>query len=92
MSDKPREMANDTLLLIDSINRQTEVLEQSLKRIEVRLDSLERNRCINSQFNVMGCKLSINTLAYLTLFMDIALICFIFKISPAAVIGILSSL
>jgi hypothetical protein len=92
MSNQPREMSNDTLLLINAINRQTEVLEQSLKRIEARLDSIERNKCINSQFNVMGCKLSLNTLVYLTLFMNIALICFIFKISPATVIGILSAL
>jgi len=74
--EKNRGASNDTLLIVDAINKQTEILKEVMSNMEKRIDKIEvevqknskiinemcYNRCINNDINFNGFTIKLKTI------------------------------
>jgi len=96
MSDKTN---TDTLLIVNAINRQTEILQKTLERLESVsnenkkiLDDINCERCIHSSFEYNGISIKMKTILTIILMSQVVILMSIEGVDVSFVKSILLSL
>lgn len=89
---KPKEILNDTLLIVNAIQEQTVILKQSLNEVKDDIKIMKCERCIDKKINFLGKYISVTTILYILTIMNIFIFGYSIGVSPKTIAGILSVL